>query len=279
MALIESLEYVVTQCGMRAAAVRRQGQRFLAPQDKQEQRGQHFSTRADRESKELGMDLLHSYFPAETIVHEEDEEGKKPKEIPADCTVFDPWDGTTNLFNGIKEGGVTACILRNHFPIFGAAYFPYADLLVSAMRGKGCWIGGYGRGELIEKIQWHGKLDKAQIGTDIGSWCHTHNTFDTILKPLSMRFNILSAMSAIEGMRRVLFGETVVYYNLGIAKIWDAAAMALAVEEAGGFVCGPDGLFMPWDRLDCDWVAAINPDLAKLVLEHSRHWTGRVRGS
>ncbi len=150
---------------------------------------------------------------------------------------------------------------------------------MSAVRGRGCWIGGFERGERIERIPWHGKVDKAEIGTDVGSWCHTHDTFDTILNPLSQRFNILSAMSALEGCRRVLFGETAAYYNLGIAKIWDAGAMTLAIQEASGFACGPDGLSIRWDRVDCDWIAAINPELAELVLRYTRHWRGRIKMS
>jgi fructose-1,6-bisphosphatase/inositol monophosphatase family enzyme len=232
----------------------------------------HFSTNADRESLQHGLTIMRRFFPSEEIIAEEKENTPK---IPQNCTVFDPLDGSTNFFNGLDEFGITICTLRDGHPWCGATYFPVRKQLISAVRGKGCYINGFKKGTKIESVRWHEQVDKAIIGADVGPWTHQCGTFDTVLKPLSQRFNVLSAMSAVEGCRRVLFGQTIAYYNVGIAKIWDAAAMILAIEETGGVAFTPDGSALQWNNLNCDWVTAINPELAELVLKHTRKWRNR----
>lgn len=267
--MIKTLEKVVTECGWLARNLRATP---MDEQDKVEQLGAHFSTRVDRESQALGLRILHEAFPGEIVVAEEQE---NETVIPADCTVFDPLDGTTNYFNGIHNGGVTLCTLCAHQPTYSATSFLSGEPLITAIRGQGCYRGGFSHGRQIRSIPWHGQLDKTQFATDIGSWCLNQGTFDTVLRPLAERFNILSSMAAVEGARKVLLGQVGAYYNFGIAKIWDAAGMALAIQEAGGVVCDPHGNPLRWDTVNCDWIMAGNQQLADIILEHSRHWPGR----
>lgn len=269
MSTVRALEHVVITCGILVLDYRTEK---METNTKDEQLGQHFSTKADCESLEAGTLIIKDFVPNEVIIAEEQ---KNTGNVPLDCTVFDPLDGTTNYFNGRDQFSVTACTLRGGVPMYGATYFPATKVLVSAVRGKGCYIGGFERGRKINRIHWHGELDKTQIGTDIGSWTHTHGTFDLVLTPLARRFNILSSMAATDGGLEVLLGQIGAYYNLGIAKIWDAAAMALAIEEAGGIVCAPDGSPIRWNSIECDWIFAGNRQLAGLVLEFTRHWPGR----
>lgn len=266
--MIKTLERVVVECGHLVINIRSSGA-ALAPEDKAEQLGQHFSTLADRESQELGLSVFQREMPGEAIIAEEQENNSR---LPQDCTVFDPLDGSTNYFNQSDDFGVTAATLRNGQVVAGATYLPAHNILVSAVRGEGCWVSGFGIGRRVTSIAWHGILDKTQIGTDVGSWTHQCGSFDMVLCPLSWRFNVLSDMSSVIGGARVLFGKTGVYYNLGIAKVWDAAAMTLAVEEAGGVSCAPDGGSLTFTTVNCDWVSAVNRELADVVLKHTRVW-------
>ncbi len=172
---------------------------------------------------------------------------------------------------------MTVCTLRNAQPMYAATYFPATDTLISAEKGKGCFVGNPERRSLLSYIPWHGNLDKTQIATDVGSWTLRHDTFDQILRPLAEHFNILSSMSAVESGRKVLYGEVGVYYNLGIAKIWDAAAMALCIQEAGGFVCDHQGNPMKWDKIPCDWIMAGSQSLANIVIQKTKNWKGREK--
>lgn len=268
--MIRILEEVVTRCGWLVLELKKSS---MQAEDKSEAIGQHFSLKADRESQRLGLDFFKDMCPEEKIIAEE---SVSAESIPPDCIVFDPLDGTTNFFNGIDDFGVTATQFRNGQPSASATFFPKRNLLVTAVRGQGCCLGPHDVDQRIKKIPWHGKMDKTEIGTDIGSWTISQGTLDTVIKPIAEKFNILSSMAAVEGGRRVLFGLTGAYFNLGIAKIWDAAGMALAIEEAGGVVCAPDGGPMVWNTLHCDWIMAINSELAEVVLEHSRNWKRRT---
>lgn len=267
--MIELLERVVETCGEEIMRLRGFNQEAT---DKDDQLGAHFSTKADIVSQELGFSILRDFLPKETVIAEEQENDQS---IPDDCTVFDPLDGTTNFFNGLDDFAVTVCTLRSGKPVYGAAYFPVRGKLVSAVCGQGCYVGGFKRGRRINNIPWHGFKDKAQIGTDVGPWAHNQNIFDYVLKPLSRNFGMQSVLSAVEGGRRVLVGHTGAYYNLGIAKIWDAAAIALAIEEAGGIVCDPYGKPLERKTIGCDWVMAVNQEFADAVVEHTCKWTGR----
>lgn len=265
------LENVVSRCGMFVALA--QGSE-MEIEEKPDTLGHHFSTRADRGSQERALKFLAREMPGEVVIAEEQD---APKDVPPNCTVLDPLDATTLFYNQLDDFGVTICTLRDGRPAFGATYFPRRLLLISAVRGMGCWVGGFGRGKQIKKpIPWHGQLDKTLIGTDVGTWVTKHKLFSSMLMPLAERFNLLSAMSAIEGQRCVLFGNTGAYYSFGIAKVWDAAAMTLAIEEAGGVVCDPEGKPLKWDKIPCDWIVAANQQLADVVLEWSKNWKGRT---
>lgn len=195
--MIRMLETVAIACGERVLALRNEA---METRDKAEQLGQHFSTRADRESQDIGISLLAGAWPNGIVVAE---------------------------------------------------------------------------GKCVSHIPWHSALDKTQLAADVGSWTLRYETFDLVLRPLAARFNILNMMSAVEGGRRVLMGQIGAYWNFGIAKIWDAVAMALATTEAGGVAYDPTGGPIQWNRVDCDWIVAGNQTLADIVLEYSRNWQGR----
>lgn len=269
MEIIETLEEVVIKCGNLVLSLQ---QGTMEARAKLEPLGAHFSTRADRLSQELGLEIMKKNLPSETVVAEENENSE---EIPPNCTVFDPLDATTIFFNGLEDFSVSACTLRDGKPAYSATYFPVRKMLVSAVKGEGCYINGFKRGDRVTNITWHGMLDKTIIGTDLGAWTVAQNTFDLVLKPLAGKFCVVSSISSTEGGRKVLLGQIGAFYNFGVAKIWDAAAMGLAIEEVGGIVCDPKGKSIQWNTINCDWIVAGNKKLADIVLEHSRSWPGR----
>jgi len=257
--VIETLERAVRACGDLLLKIREKG---LRTEDKDEQLGAHFSTQGDTLSQARGIEILREKFPDEIVIAEEQENATK---IPPNCTVFDPLDGTIAYYNGCREFGVTFCTLRRGQPVAGVMYFPVDQMVISAVRSNGCFINGK-----KVTIRWDRPVDKTMVGTDVGPW-----TVHEILQPLSKSFCMRSIMAGIYGARAVLLGETGMYFNLNIAKIWDAAAGVLAVEEAGGVACAPDGSPLRWDAIPMDWVLAANRELAEHVLLHTKRWRGR----
>jgi len=244
-------------------------------QDKDEQKGAHFVTGADHASQAAIFDVLAKQLPSETLIAEEQENSS---DIPADCTVIDPLDGTTLFYNSQhvtehtgRQSGVTLCTLRDGKPYAGVMHF-MDGVIISAVRGHGCWLDGFQTGTRITEIPWHGQLDKTMLGTDVGRW----TDFDVLGALTDTFYNVRSIMAGIYGARAVLLAETGAYYNTNIAKIWDGAAGILAVEEAGGYACKPDGTPLEWNHINLDWITAANKDLAMKVVEQTKDtWQSR----
>lgn len=257
---LDILTRAAKECGELALGIRKTG---LTTKDKDDTRGSHFATQADELSQEKGIEIIRSKFPEEIIVAEE--QANDPV-VPKNCTVFDPIDGTTAFYNGADQFGVTVCTLRDGQPMFGAIYFPVDKMMITAQRGGGCFING----ERI-RLTWDRPIDKTMVGSDIGPWT-VHEVLQGITED---GFVVRSLMAAVYGFRAVLMNETGMYYNLNAAKVWDAAAGVLAIEEAGGVAYAPDGSALKWDNIKMDWVVAANDELAEHVLGQTRKWPGR----
>ena len=63
----------------------------------------------------------------------------------------------------------------------------------------------------------------------------------------------------------LLGGVTATYLNQ-VAKIWDFAAIALAVEEAGGTCSHPDGQTFQWDSIPMQALFSANRQIHEEVL-------------
>lgn len=258
------LEKIALQCG---ALIKQMWERGVATYDKDETLGAHFATDADSASQDLGIKLVAESYPQEIIIAEEQE---NQLGIPANCTVFDPLDGTTNYLNGAPEYGVTLCTLREGQPELGVMYWPHDDVLISAVRGHGCWRGGFRLGKQLKIPSWHGMRDKILVATDVGPWI-PHE----VLRPIADKHNVKSYMAGIHGARMVLEGSAVFYFNLDIAKVWDGAAGALAVEEAGGLALSWSGEPLRWNTLNLDWFYARDQEMADYALSYLKAWKPR----
>lgn len=78
----------------------------------------------------------------------------------------------------------------------------------------------------------------------------------------AVRATACSAASTHE----LLSGVTGLYINLRGGRIWDFAAPALIICEAGGQSCAPDGGPLVWNRLEMGLVAGANRGLLDAAL-------------
>jgi len=243
----------------------------LTTHDKDEKLGAHFSTAADDAAQKVIIDCLSRYSFGVPIIAEEQEFSGK---MPEDCIVVDPLDGTTNYYNGAKEYGVIITQLAKGQPTRAVIYLPAFDLIFSAKRGEECDI-GTSRETYQRKLDLKNErpLDKAMIGTDLGPWMTDQtDVLNKVVRPLAQRFTMRSLMSGACGTADFLMGRTVAYFNLNIAKVWDLAAGALMVREAGGIALAPDGSELKFDTLNCEAVFAVNQQVADIILEHTKAW-------
>lgn len=259
---VETLEQAARECGGLILQVRAKG---LSAEDKADApQGSHFVTEADTQSQALGIEIIHREFPDEVMVAEEQEHTAG---IPADCTVFDPVDGTTLFYNGGREFGVTLCTLRDGKPVQGVMYFPTDNLMFRCERGTGVWMNN----TQLPSLKWDRPLDKTMLGTDLGPW-----TVQSVIQGINAdKFVVRSILVGIYGARAMLLRETGAYWSLNAGSIWDIAAGSLMIEELGGLALDPWGKPLTWDHLAADVVWAANQELAEVVLKHTRQWRGR----
>lgn len=283
---LETLEKAAIAAGDHALALRLGGN--LKTHEKEDGAGADWATQADDKCQAQIEEILSAAEPSEVLVGEEKAGTTGPLPDNGNCIVFDPIDATTLYYNGQdypwlagREFGVTLCVIRNGRPVQGVIYFPFDHTLFSAERGKGVKVVQMSRDGLYYLLPhlpdlgtWYHPIKKTLIGSDFGPW-----TVQMVANSLmgEEKTSLRSAMSAIYGARAVLTKETAAYYNFNIAKVWDAAAGVLMVEEQGGFACDPWGEPLKFTTIQCDWIIAANREMAEVILKHSRQWPGRAK--
>jgi len=64
----------------------------------------------------------------------------------------------------------------------------------------------------------------------------------------------------------LLSGNTLLYLNTNGGRVWDFAAAALAVQEAGGVATDCSGEALAWDQLPMGVLFAINEKVVEAAL-------------
>jgi myo-inositol-1(or 4)-monophosphatase len=176
----------------------------------------------------------------------------------------DPIDGTTNFVSGLPFFAMSIALLRQGRPVLGVVYDPQADECFYAEAGCGAFVDG---DPLPLKLP-PDKLKRCIAGVD----------FKRIPRVLAGR---LAAEHPYSSQRNLgastldwcylAAGRLHVYLHGG-QKLWDYAAGALILEEAGGKACALDqGDFWQGDPWKRSVIAALTPAL----LTEWRGWIGR----
>ena len=167
---------------------------------------------------------------------------------------IDPLDGTTNFTHGYPFFGTSVGLLYKDIPILGAISVPYINELYSACIGKGAYCN-----DTILKVSTTKKLIDSLLVTGF-----SYDRFETMDNNYA-EFCYLTHKT--RGVRRggaaaidlafVAAGKVDGYWERGL-EIWDLAAGAIIVKEAGGIISDyPKGEF----KLNSGRILACNPSL------------------
>ncbi len=190
-----------------------------------------YVTAVDRESEEAIRSFLRLETP-EIHVLAEESGGERGDRFWA----VDPLDGTTNFLLGFPVVAVSVALIEGDRPIVGAVQGPILGLAFSAARGQGAWSGDR-RIHVSQRPP-----DRAVIAM----------AFPFRAKHLAPRYTaaLERVLAATEDVRRagaasldlawVASGVFDGYFELNLS-VWDVAAGALLVEEAGGVVTDWEG--------------------------------------
>lgn len=165
--------------------------------------------------------------------------------------VLDPVDGTSNFANGLPYFAISVAFYQQQRPVLGVIYAPEVNELFWAERGHGAFLNGE---SLPIKERPPASLKQAMAGVDLKRLSPTLASALAAHPPYVSQRNFGS--SALDWCY-VAAGRLDIYLHGG-QKLWDYAAGALILEEAGGALCTLDEddfwASDPWQRsVICAW--------------------------
>ncbi len=227
-----------------------------------------FVTEVDRAAESEIIDIIRAGYPDHGILAEESgsHSGDRFEWI------IDPLDGTTNFLHGFPQFAVSIAIRQLGRLEHGVIFDPLRNELFTASRGKGAQLND--RRIRVSRVH---RLDGALLATgfpfkDLPRMEVWIDTFRALLPRTS---GVRRAGSAALDLAYVAAGRCDGFWEFGL-NIWDIAAGALLIEEAGGLLTDPAG---GHDYLvSGDVVAAnaeIQPEMLRLIsaklAEHAAH--------
>ncbi len=197
-------------------------------------------TDADRASQRFIVAGLRNRYPDDGIIGEENDTGDA---ITFECPnpmgrawVIDPIDGTNNFVAGLGAFAVCIGLMEAGRPVLGVVYDVTRDLMYAAAQGEGAWLGSR-------------QLHAAATGmNDASLLMLTSNLLNAAgqcpayvvrwLSQTNWKLRMLgsAALEAVQVAAGVAHGAITLN-----GKLWDIAAPAAIVLEAGGLVTDPQG--------------------------------------
>jgi myo-inositol-1(or 4)-monophosphatase len=173
----------------------------------------------------------------------------------------DPIDGTTNFANGIPYFAISVALMKNHQSVLGVVYDPVANEIFYAEKGKGAFLNGVEL-PIKERVptlrEAVAEIDLKRLDANLAAALAAH-------PPYSSARNF--GASTLDWCY-VAAGRFDVYLHGG-QKLWDYAAGALILEEAGGFMRTIDNVdFNSGDV----WTRSIVAALHKSVFDDWQNW-------
>jgi myo-inositol-1(or 4)-monophosphatase len=197
-------------------------------------------TDADRASQRLIVASLRKRFPRDGIIGEENETGDA---ITFDCPeplgrvwVIDPIDGTNNFIAGLGNFAVCIGLFEQGHPILGVVYDVTRDEAYAAARGEGAWRGSHRLRAASTPMS-----DSSMLMLTSNLIDHQGNCPEFARRWIGqtnwkIRMLGSAALEAVQVAAGVAHGAITVN-----GKLWDVAAPAAVVLEAGGLLTDLEG--------------------------------------
>lgn len=218
-------------------------------------------TQYDKQVEQLLIVKLREHFPNHKFIGEESVVAGVKNELTDDPTwIIDPIDGTTNFVHGFPVVAVSVALAVQKEIALGIVYNPVQDRMYSAIKGHGAFCNG---SKL--KVSGQNEISKALVISEVGSRRdadHMQLVFENMHNVMKKAQGLRCLGSAALDMCSVASGEADAMYEFGI-HVWDIAAAALIVAEAGGVVM--DTLGIPLNLMNRRVLCASSQVLANTI--------------
>ena len=215
-------------------------------------------TEADLASQEVVKKVLLGAYPDFDFVGEEDPTGHMAGD--GFRWIVDPLDGTTNYVHQFPGYAVSVALAEGESMVAGAVFDPVARECYSAAAGQGAFLNGQplavsGVTDLSQALVAASFAAKVTAGSPM---------IDEFVRVLLLAQSVRRLGSAALNLCHVAAGRLDAYWARE-TKVWDVAAGALIVREAGGTITGLGG--RPFRLSDPRFVAAATPQLHRQLCD------------
>ena len=199
-------------------------------------------TQADLASQEAVRQTVLGAFPEHGLLGEEKESGETPVPVFSGGDraeyrwIVDPLDGTVNFVHGVPHYCVSLALERNGELLVGAVYDPMLDECFTAAVGQGAHLNG-------RPIHTSAVPLLSEALAAVGFPPNVKRDSPDLalfLKMLHRCQAIRRTGSSALNLCYLAAGRFDVYWSYS-ARIWDVAAGALILREAGGWITSPTG--------------------------------------
>ena len=186
-----------------------------------------FGSKVDQLAEESIIEVIREYYPEHSILAEEGgQQGNHEYQW-----IIDPLDGTTNYLHGFPTFAVSIAVTHNGQLEHGVVYDPLRQEIFTASRGQGAHLDG-------RRIRVSKRAGMKQCL--IATGCPYRSNMPLIDDYLGM---LKAVIQESAGVRRpgsaaldlcyVAAGRVDGFWEIGL-NVWDVAAGALIIREAGG---------------------------------------------
>lgn len=199
-----------------------------------EEKWNNLVTNFDLETERYLVQEIKNSFPCDSFLTEE-------KTVPQAQGagykwIIDPIDGTTNFVSSGKDFTISVALYKNDRPILGTVYDVMADCFYFAINGGGAWLNGKEQAKENKRTQ----LNEAVIDYSL-------NTIEKLRR--QKKKDLVALNSFIRGHRsygvaslaicKIATGSLDAYLSAKLC-LWDFAAAAIFLQEAGGCILVED---------------------------------------
>lgn len=206
-----------------------------------------YATDADIEAEKVIVKILIGSFPDHNILAEEQTNINKKSEY---TWVIDPIDGTIAFGQNIPNYTVSIGLLKNNVPVIGVINHVSFKNLYWAEIGKGAFLNG----KRI-KVSSKKNLDDSAADLELGHRQRRQSRMDSYINKLITKIGyIFHFGSAV--LSQALVADGTLDFYVSEAYVWDFAAGAVIVREAGGKVTDFSGNEPDWTKERLNIVAS-----------------------
>ncbi|UVW30377.1 inositol monophosphatase family protein [Massilia sp. H6] len=190
-----------------------------------------FVTDIDQAAEQAIVETLLKAYPGHAILAEESGASSNLNDESEFVWIIDPLDGTTNFLHGYPNYCISIALQQRGVTTNAVVYDPVRNDLFTATKGAGSYLN-----DKRIRVRNNDRLGKALLASGHGPDPRALAEYLRMYEVIASRCHgVRSSGSAALELANVAAGRIDGFYEKGL-KVWDIAAGALLVTEAGGIV-------------------------------------------